>query len=345
MTRKIWLEIFCASALILVSFVAPAPSSAQTAPQTAAASNAGGLQTWHMDAAKPKPAEASSFLAVLLGGHGDVDAALKLFCAHTGGGDIVVLRASGDDDMDPYFHQLCPENSVTTLLITSEAGATNPIVTRAVRQAHGIYISGGDQSNYVKMWSDNSLQQEINAAIRRGTPIAGISAGLAVLGEFSFSSLIDTITSPEALANPYDPKVTLERQFLDIPVLRGVITDSHFSARQRMGRSITFLSRIVQDGWAADGRGIGIDETTAVVVDADGQATVMGEGSAYFMDLDHRPESCAPHTPLTVRGVEVYKLSPGAAARFDLKSWKGTGGTASIVDVVQGRMETRSLAK
>ena len=256
MTRKLWLEIFYACALLFVSLLTPAPSNAQSTTQ----SSAGGLQTWHMDAAKPKTAEASSFLAVLLGGHGDVDAALKLFCAHSGGGDIVVLRASGDDDMDPYFHQLCPGNSVTTLLITSEAGATNPIVTQAVRQAHGIYISGGDQSNYVKMWSGNSLQQEINAAVRRGTPIAGISAGLAVLGEFSFSSLIDTITSREAMANPYDPKITLERQFLDIPILRGMITDSHFSARQRMGRSITFLSRIVQDGWAAQGHGIGIDE-------------------------------------------------------------------------------------
>ena len=292
-----------------------------------------------MDAAKPRPAVSPSFLAVLLGGHGDVDEAMKLFCAHTGGGDIVVLRASGADDMDPYFHELCPENSVTTLLITSEEGAQNPVVTQAMRQAHGIYISGGDQSNYVKMWSGNSLQQEINAAVRRGTPIAGISAGLAVLGEFSFSSLIDTITSPEALANPYDPKVTLEREFLMIPVLRGVITDSHFSARQRMGRSITFLSRIVQDNWATQGHAIGIDETTAVLVDARGKAKVLGAGSAYFMALRHRPEVCAPHTPLSVRGVEIYKLSPGAAGGFDLKSWTGTGGSASIMDVVDGRME------
>jgi hypothetical protein len=39
--------------------------------------------------------------------------------------------------------------------------------------------------------------------IASGKPIGGSSAGLAVLGEFSFSSMIDTIHSPAALADPY----------------------------------------------------------------------------------------------------------------------------------------------
>jgi cyanophycinase len=132
--------------------------------------------------------------------------------------------------------------------------------------------------------------------------------------------------------------VTLEREFLKIPVLKGVITDSHFSARERMGRSVVFMSRIVQDGWAEEAHGIGIDETTAVLVDADGKATVVGKNAAYFMALKHKPERCVAGQPLTVRNLEVYKLPAGAAAKFDLKSWTGTNGSSFEVNVVDGKM-------
>ena len=50
------------------------------------------------------------------------------------------------------------------------------------------------------------------------------------------------------------------------------------------------FSRIVQDGWAQEGHGIGVDETTAVLVDADGHSRVVGKNSAYFMTLGHRPD-------------------------------------------------------
>jgi cyanophycinase-like exopeptidase len=130
--------------------------------------------------------------------------------------------------------------------------------------------------------------------------------------------------------------VTLARDFLAIPALKGVITDSHFSQRERMGRSIAFLARIVQDGWAKEVHGIGIDETTAVLVDAAGYARVLGENSVYFMTLDHRPEICVDGKPLTVRHVKVLKLNAGDA--FDLKSWTGSGGTSFEVNVIDGKM-------
>ncbi|MGH9684013.1 MAG: cyanophycinase [Candidatus Acidiferrales bacterium] len=287
---------------------------------------------------KSTPPTAPTFVALLLGGNGEVDDAVRSFCSHSGGGEIVVLRASGADGMNPYLHQLCPQNSVTTLLITSIAGAKNPVVTRHVRDAHAIYIAGGDQSNYVKMWSGNSLQKEIDQDVARRVPIGGLSAGLAVLGQYVFSSRLDTVTSPQALANPYDPRVTLERRFLTVPVLKGVITDSHFSQRERMGRSMAFLARIVQDGWAKKVHGIGIDETTAVLIGGDGKATVSGKGSAYFFTLDHRPELCAPGKPLTVRRITAYKLPGGDASKFDLKSWTGSGGSNFTVDVIDGKM-------
>jgi cyanophycinase-like exopeptidase len=45
---------------------------------------------------------------------------------------------------------------------------------------------------------------------------------------------------------------------LPVPLLLGAITDSHFVSRDRMGRLIVFLARIIRDGWASQARGIGI---------------------------------------------------------------------------------------
>ena len=266
---------------------------------------------------------------------------MRELCSDAGGGEVVVLRASGTDAYNPYFHQLCPNSPVTTLLITSAEGAVEPAAIAHVRQTNAIFIAGGDQSNYVKFWPGPLLRQ-INADVGRGVPIGGISAGLAVLGQFVYSARHDTITSPEALANPFDDKLTLDRNFISIPILRGIITDSHFSERGRMGRTLAFLARIMHDGWAKPARAIGIDQATAVLVDADGSAVVVGKGSAYFLELAHQPERCVPGQPLTVAGIKAYKIESGSItapqAGFNIKRWVGHGGTRFTLNVTNGVM-------
>lgn len=300
-----------------------------------------GYVAYTTPAAAPEPTRSPSYVGVLLGGNGDVDEATRALCDRSGGGDLVVLRASYADEYNAELHAACPHNTVITIVITSRDGASQPFVAATLRDAHAIFIAGGDQSNYVRFWTGNPVQTEINNALARGVPLGGVSAGLAVQGEFVFSSMIDTITSPEAMADPYGPLVTLTREFLAIPVLKGVIADSHFSQRERLGRSIVFMSRIVQDGWASSVHGIGIDETTAVIVDADGKARVAGKGAAYFLTLDHQPEECKFGKPLTVRDVKVVKVQAGPGANFDLKSWSAAGAPQFEVNVIAGKI-TRS---
>lgn len=299
-----------------------------------------GYQSFELPATDDQPARPPTFAAVLLGGNGDVDEAARYLCDHSHGGEIVVLRATGDDSYNPYFHDICKKNAVITIVTSRRDGAQDPFVAEKIRGAHAIFISGGDQGNYVKLWTGTPVQAEVNRAVASGVPIGGASAGLAVQGEFAFSAMHDTVTSDEALTNPYDERVTIERNFLVTPVLQGIITDSHFTQRSRMGRTVVFLSRIGAAGWTREPHAIGVDEATAVLVDAQGKARVVGTNAAYFIALRERPEVCVPGKALTVRNLTVHRIEAGTAT-FDLKSWSGMGGSDFTVDVVDGQMTQR----
>jgi cyanophycinase len=186
----------------------------------------------------------------LMGG-GEQNPALKFLCERANGGDFLILRANTEDDyaqkVNDEIRTLCPLNSAATIVFSEREDSDDQKLLEHITQAEAIFIAGGDQSNYVRFWQDTPVQDALNRHIAAGKPIGGSSAGLAVLGEFSFSSMIDTIHSPDALADPYGNKVTISRDFLRIPLLAGTITDTHFAKRERMGRLVVFLARILQD--------------------------------------------------------------------------------------------------
>lgn len=276
----------------------------------------------------------TSFGLALMGGGSGLADAFRWMAAKSGGGDFVVLRASGNDSYNSYIGRLATLNSVTTIIIQDRSAASDPALLEKVRHAEALFIAGGDQFNYVKMWRGTPLAEAIHGLVRRNVPIGGSSAGLAILGQFYFGAPLDTVRSATALADPYDPKVTLGRDFLDLPFMKGVITDTHFVRRDRLGRTMAFLARIVQDGWAARARAIAVDEQNAVLVESGGRASLVGSGAAYFLETTGAPETARPRTPLTLRGVQVYRI--GRDGKFDLTSWKGTGGTAYAISAVKG---------
>ncbi|MFZ0212540.1 MAG: Type 1 glutamine amidotransferase-like domain-containing protein [Candidatus Acidiferrales bacterium] len=278
----------------------------------------------------------------LIGGGEDLDAAFQWLCQRSSGGDFLVLRASGTDAYNPYIQKLCRENSVATLIIPSRDAAENPFVAKTIRAAAAIFIAGGDQANYINFWRGTPVQRELNSAIRRGVPVGGTSAGLAVLGEFAYTSQNDKpngsdLSSAMALANPFHPQVVIARNFLMISALRGVITDSHFHARDRLGRTLVFMARILASGDAPRIHDIGIDQHTAVLLDPDGHAIVAGSGAVYFFAAAQRPAICRRGVPLTFSGISVRKLVAGE--KFDLTSWSGSG-VAYSLSVASGALRS-----
>src|SRR5271169_507100 len=206
----------------------------------------------------------------MMGGGSDLDEAFRWLCQKGNGGDFLILRASGDDDYNSYVNRLCKLNSVATLIIPDRQAAQDPAVAEIIRQAEVVFISGGDQGHYIRAWKGTPVEDAINADVAAGKPIGGTSAGLAVQGEFVYGALGDRLddhdlASTDVLPNPYYERVTLVRNFLKVPDLENVITDSHFAKRDRMGRTLGFLARLMKDGWTKGGwsqlpREVAIDE-------------------------------------------------------------------------------------
>ena len=191
----------------------------------------------------------------MMGGGSDLDEAFRWLCNKGKGGDFLILRARGDDEYNSYVNALCKANSVATLIIPDREAAQDPAVAEIIRKAEVVFIAGGDQANYIRGWKGTPVESAINEDLAAGKPIGGTSAGLAVEGEFVYGAMGDkpddkNLASADVLADPYFQRVTLVQEFLKIPHLENLITDSHFAKRDRMGRTLGFLARIMKDGWS-----------------------------------------------------------------------------------------------
>jgi cyanophycinase len=278
-------------------------------------------------AADAQPPAAASPMWVLMGGGNDVDAAFlamiaKARGASSGGVDVVVIRTSGADGYNPYIAAMPGVDSVETFVIKTRTGAGDAALNAIVAKADVLFIAGGDQSTYISLWKGTLLDNTLQQLRARKVPFGGTSAGLAVLGDVDYTGANGSITSATALANPYDRSLLLDTGFITgLSSLGGAITDSHLVTRDRMGRLVTFLARMVKDGLQPLGsaRGIGVDEATAVVVD-NGIARVEGTGRAYFLLPTVAPSQVASRKPLGFSSVRVEKLAAGTQ-RFDLGLW------------------------
>jgi len=327
LTRKVVLKVFVVLVLI-----------ATTVGQvTNAAAGSNPKYEYYVEGNPGNVTPKTSGGLLLMGGSTDVDEGFLWMIDKSGGGDFVVIRASGTDAYNPWiYNDLRGVDSAETIIIKNRAAASDPFVLEKILNAEALFIAGGDQANYVEYWKGTPVEDAIHELAGRGVPIGGTSAGLAVMGQFAFSAINGTTYSDTALSNPYNNKVAFENDFLVLPYMNGVITDSHFSARDRMGRLITFLARILQDDWAEQALGVGIGEQTALTMEPNGVATVVGEDSVYFLKTPGRPEVCQPKTKLTYQGISVYRINAGQGISFDFSKWTGKGGTAYTLNVDAG---------
>ena len=232
------------------------------------------------DTAARTPGKVEPGLLLMGGGDRNFDA-MRWFMRKAGNGHIVVLRASqGGEIGEEFFNEVGGIASVETFVFKDRESAYDPAVLAALKRADGIFLAGGDQSRYVRYWRGTPVAAALDAHVRAGKPLGGTSAGLAVQGEYFYGAMDGgSQTSPAALADPLGDGNTIETGFLHLDALQGVITDTHFSERGRLGRLVAFVAK----GEALADRpliGLGVDEDAAVAVEGDGRARVYATAPA-----------------------------------------------------------------
>jgi cyanophycinase len=178
-----------------------------------------------------------------------------------------------------------------------ESGVTPEDLT-AIRNATGIFVTGGDQVRLMEALRAANCVEPILLAVHDGAVYAGTSAGASAL-------------SQRMIAGSKRRKGTDVVQYDEgLGLIPHAIIDQHFGQRRR-------LSRLIHASNAHALTGIGIDENTAIVWTRDGIVTVEGAGEVTIVDPDHRMDANA-------RSYRLQVLRPGFAVS-PLPALRGEG--------------------
>jgi cyanophycinase len=309
--RKAWAALCC---LLLYATLAAAADPAQRDGYRY-------YEIGKVDAPAPGPRRAG--LMLVGGGDWPYDA-FRWMIERAGHGRIVILRASGSTEaQDEFFKDIGGITAAQTLVFEHRRAASDPAVLAIVEKADGIFLAGGDQSNYVRFWKDTPLARALEKHVRSGKPLGGTSAGLAILGAYSYGAMDGgSLVSADALRDPAGPQVTLVSDFLRLPFLADVITDSHFDKRERQGRLIVFVARLIAETGRSDITGLGVDEYTALCIDEHGTGKVFSGngGHAWLVRPGRAADSYAAGQPLQFRDVPVTGI--GAQSTLHLKDFR-----------------------
>ena len=145
-----------------------------------------------------------------------------------------------------------PIESVKVLHTRSREMANDPEFVRPLTEATGVWFGGGRQEAPVlaDAYLGTEVETQVSALLERGGVVGGTSAGAAIMSRLM-------ITSTQRLPGGGTEALTAT----GFDLLPGVIFDQHFLKRKRLQR----LQGVVQKH--PELIGLGIDESTALVVD------------------------------------------------------------------------------
>lgn len=236
------------------------------------------------------PATVSGGLLLMGGGDHNLEA-MRWFIAKAGHGHIVILRASQHGEASTEFYrELGGVLSAETFVTHSRSASYDKHLLNSLSKADGVFIAGGDQARYVRRWRGTPIARLLDAHVAAGKPLAGTSAGLAMLGEYVYGCMDGhSMTSPDGLAKPYGKGTTIETDFLHLALLKGVITDSHFTERNRLGRLFAFIAKAqtMRPADAAPLIGVGVDEGASLALEPDGTGRVYASTPGTGVSIVH----------------------------------------------------------
>ncbi|MEJ5261803.1 MAG: Type 1 glutamine amidotransferase-like domain-containing protein [Ignavibacterium sp.] len=235
-------------------------------------------------------------------------------------GKIIILGVSSATEWLPnYFMSLGADTAYNKTISTTTAANLQSTYDELIT-ARAIFLRGGDQWDYIRLWKGTKVDSAIQYVFNNGGVIAGTSAGAAVLGEVDFSAQNGSAYPDEALQNPFYNRMKFENNFLKL--VPNVLFDTHFIERGRHGRLIAMLyNQYFTTG--IDLIGAGIDDRTAICISPDGIGEVMGSGAVSIFYKDDL-------TNYSTYSAGKYSIE-NLKSHFLTKGWKFNFNTKEIV--------------
>jgi cyanophycinase len=218
------------------------------------------------------------------------------FIALAGGKDAefvwIPTAADGDPKADPASTFLAKAGAthVTVLHTRDPKIADTEEFVRPIRTARAVWFVGGRQWRLADSYLNTRTHRELYALLARGGVIGGTSAGATILGSYMVRG---AVSGNEVMMSPGHE--------VSFGFLRKSAIDQHLLTRNREKDLLQVIDR------HPELLGIGLDESTAIVVQGD-RFEVIGKSKVAIYDPKRKPAGGADR---------YYFLSPGA--RFDLK--------------------------
>jgi len=192
---------------------------------------------------------------------------------------VIIPQASGEPLETALYQQkdiLKYGAGEVSYLMLDSSNVDDQVNLEQVSSATAIFFSGGDQSRLTRLLLGTELLKEINALYKRGGLISGTSAGAAIQSELM-------ITGEEHINKNADrPYNTIAPNNIEtvhgFGWLTEAVIDQHHIKRRRNNRLISVVLEHPKL------LGIGIDESTAILVNPDRTFTVLGDASVIIYD-------------------------------------------------------------
>lgn len=233
---------------------------------------------------------------------GDDDAwSARLYTALFEGGDVTgdgqirvaVLSTAEEDDWLPRYLEELGADEAFNLQVSTRTDADDPAREKELAEVDAAFLKGGDQGEYYDLWNDSALEVGLLALRARGGGLGGTSAGAMSQAGYAFAGGEDLISADvlEDARTPYlddasDGGSGVHNDFLG--TIPGVVIDTHFTARGRLGRLAGILARVVEEDAPDRLLGLGLDEQTGLVLRGS-VAEVVGVGSVTVLDPADAP--------------------------------------------------------
>jgi cyanophycinase len=194
--------------------------------------------------------------------------------------------------------------SAEVVYIQNREDASSEDNLRELDRATGIFLTGGNQLKLSAMIGGTRFEECVRRRHQQGVVIAGTSAGASILSAHMVAGG----------AGGAVPKQRMAQMVAGFGLISDLIIDQHFRQRNRIGRLLTLVA--TNPGLL----GIGIDEDTAAVFDADGttmevigrHSVTIVDGSQMYSDI-YRVKG---HGEVTVSDARLHVLPAGR--KFDL---------------------------